>query len=437
MNRYSIIMPVFMVVLMAASVYMRFDEVAKNVQEYEEYLSAARASAETGVTKTAMENYNLALSVNPSVELYCEIADYYSSQGDVESYTEWCEAILEKYPTRTEGYDRMLNLYLSDNNYSMAFSIIRQAKKRGVSSDALAGAESELAYSFWIDHRNYEEIGQFCNGYCAVKTKDGKWGFISSSGANITKFVYDSAGAFLEESFAPVTVSDTEAYFIDTTDSKILASKEKYKSFGNYNDDVIPAQLENGKYIYTDRSFQPINDRQYDYASTMASSIAAVKDGNEWYLIDKGGNKIIDVGFSDIKLDRRGIACLNDRIFAKQSDGYLMLDTSGNQVSQTVYEDVQPFIDTTYTAVRSDGQWYFIDKDGNRMSEQTYEEARPFSNGLAGVKVNGEWGFIDSSGNMVIQPQFANVDAFTSNGCCLVSEEDGMLWQILKLYRME
>lgn len=433
MKNYRKIIPLALVVLMALACYSLVSNAVKENSDYNHYLSEARKYAELDITKYAIENYNKALSINPTPDIYVEVAEYYERQENSDTkLLNWCEDFFEKYPTNSKSYDCILKAYMKQKDYDSCFDVLSTAEKRNVSSEYIKSVKNELSYTFKLDFNTYDDVGIYGNGFCAVKSKDA-WGYVDSYGNQKTPITYVSAAPFTKAEMAPVVDQKGECYFIDNTGSRVLASKEKCKSFGISSDDIIKVELENGKYSYCDSELNKLFG-EYDDATAFNNGIAAVKENGQWKIINNEGNAKSSTEYADVVADEKNIVFRNDRLFVGDGTGYIMIDSSGKQIGNEKYENAHCFADSTYAAVENDGKWFFIDKNAKRLSDKTYEDARSYSNGLAAVKISGKWGFVDTDENVVIEQQFFGAKDFSEKGSCFV--QTGDKWQLLKLYRL-
>lgn len=433
MKNYRKIIPLALVVLMALACYSLVSNAFKENSDYNHYLSEARKYAELDITKYAIENYNKALTINPTPDVYVEVAEYYERQENSDTkLLNWCEDFFEKYPTNSKSYDCILKAYMKQKDYDSCFDVLSTAEKRNVSSEYIKSVKNELSYTFKFDFNTYDDVGIYGNGFCAVKSKDA-WGYVDSYGNQKTPITYVSAAPFTKAEMAPVVDQKGECYFIDNTGSRVLASKEKYKSFGISSDDIIKVELENGKYSYCDSELNKLFG-EYDDATAFNNGIAAVKENGQWKIINNEGNAKSSTEYADVVADEKNIVFRNDRLFVGDGTGYIMIDSSGKQIGNEKYENAHCFADSTYAAVENDGKWFFIDKNAKRLSDKTYEDARSYSNGLAAVKISGKWGFVDTDENVVIEQQFFGAKDFSEKGSCFV--QTGDKWQLLKLYRL-
>lgn len=447
MKKYRFIIPIALVVLMVISWYTLIKDVFRVEQEYNQYLSMARRYARDGITKYAIENYNEALEIKSSPEIYVEVSDYYRKQNDAEENLSWCKNFFELYPKDYRAYDCLLRIYMDDKDYESCYDILETAEKKKINSDYIRQVSNSIMYEYEIDFNSYSDVGIYSANYCPVKSKKS-WGFVDRYGNSHIPGKYPEVGYFTQSGFAAVKDNDGSVYFIDKSGDKVISLSGKYEMFGLLVDGVFPAKISENRYIYmkennSDKYFEDDSSKndlyikssdEYEYASTFNVGLAAVKTNGKWQIIDMNYRNIGD-NYVDIKLDDKEIAVRNDRYFAAVSEGkYFMFDSKGKQVCNTEFEDARVFSGDMPTAVKVDGSWRFIDKNGKFTSDNVYDEARPYSNGLAAVCVNGKWGFVDENEKIVIEAQFVDCRDFNEKGSCFVKTGDK--WQLLKLYRL-
>lgn len=433
MRKYRGLMPIVLIVLMVASWYMLISDASKTEETYNNYLTQARKYAEDGITKYAIENYNQALEIKNDVDIYVEVANYYKEQQKANEYLSWSETFFESFPTEPKAYDCVLDAYLSQKDYESCYDIITTATKRNISTEFISKTSNELKYVFKIDFNTYDNVGVYSNNFCAVESNNA-WGFVDRYGEQRIGCKYTRVGAYTKTNLVSVVNVDGEAYYIDKTGSKVLVSKDNYKSFGLLVDNIIAAEKADGQYTYVNNVFEVLFGN-YDYASTMNNGIAAVKSGEHWQLIDNKGKTTSSEKYFDVKLDEKQIAFRNNRAFVSDNSGkYIMVDGNGKKIGSLVFEDAKIFASENPAAVKINEKWCFIDADGKLVSDKKYDDARSYTNGLAAVCINGKWGFVDEKENVVIEPQFTDAKDFNEKGSCFIKTENK--WQLLKLYRL-
>lgn len=433
MKKYRSLIPILVIALVVGSWFILVKDTISVQSEYDQYLSEARKYAEVGITKYAIENYNLALSVKSTPDVYQEVAEYYKNQKKYGDYISWSEEFFEAYPTTAQAYDCLLDAYLIDKDYEACYDVLAVAGKRHISSDYIKKIQEDIKYEFSTDFNSYDNVSAYGNNYCAVQSKE-LWGFVDRYGNQRIPCQYLSVGAFTQSGRAPVINGKNEVYFIDKSGSKVMVSKEKYQAFGSLVENVLAAQKPNGKYVYLNDQFEELFG-DYSYATPFNNGVAAVQTAGQWMLINADGKSINDTKYVDVIRDEKEFAFRNERAFVAVAEGkYVMIDTRGKQVGSLTFEDAKTFAGEGAAAVKINGQWQFVNTDGNLISDHKYEDARSFSNGLAAVLQSGKWGFVDESETVVIPCRYFDAKDFTEKGSCFV--KTGEQWQLIKLYRL-
>jgi uncharacterized lipoprotein YddW (UPF0748 family)/predicted DNA-binding WGR domain protein len=93
------------------------------------------------------------------------------------------------------------------------------------------------------------------------------------------------------------------------------------------------------------------------------------------------------------------------------SGKYSLIDTSGREVSQPLFDWVEPFTDGL-APVKLGYKWGYINSLGTLVTRLQFDEAAPFAEDLALVRVGDRYGYIDRQGQWVIAPQFEAAQSF-------------------------
>ena len=163
---------------------------------------------------------------------------------------------------------------------------------------------------------------------------------------------------------------------------------------------LIPAQNDRKKYGYINTKGQWVIQPQFYKAYNFSNGLAAV---------ETGGGPLTTI--------------------------YAYINTQGQIViPDGQYYNLNDFADNGLAAVEIIGKdnVAFIDKQGNIVkSIENGKYAKVFgNNGLVPLRVEDKncqqelWGYADTSGNFVIPPQFANAEAFASNGLAVAQPFD-------------
>ncbi|NNE69934.1 MAG: WG repeat-containing protein [Rhodothermales bacterium] len=138
---------------------------------------------------------------------------------------------------------------------------------------------------------------------------------------------------------------------------------------------------------------------------------------------------------SDTAGDANDAACVAR---VRTSDGWILIDQAGRQVTATAYPDLTPVGDglagyqgpVSDTPFKRPGLWGVLSVDGRELSDPVLDGAAQPSEGLVPaqryrkfifLRLERRWGFVDASGDWVIEPRFTSVRAF-SDGLALVSD---------------
>lgn len=212
---------------------------------------------------------------------------------------------------------------------------------------------------------NYERLEVFSNGLALAK-KDGKYGFLDTSGKVHIPFQYEWAREFSDER-AAVKVGD-KVGFIDTTGKM-----------------VIPAQFDfkEGQWGFQDGRVTVYQAYMESIKNPLNGETANLKLHHQ-ALIDTQGNVIVPFGqYKEISYFSEGLAAVS-------------IQQKGGQ-----FED-----GTIDLGIR----YGYIDANGKLVIPTQYIFAAPLREGLAGVILpNKKYGFINTKGETVIPFEYDNL----------------------------
>lgn len=428
MKGYKFLIPVLLIAAFVGSIYSLYSKREKIEEEYQGYLQAARSAREKEIYVDAEASYMSALDVRPSIELYVEIGEFYNESNERKA-EDWGETILDEYPEETAGYEFVADRYIKVNDYVSCFKLYDTLNARKLKSEHIEKIISSIKYEFYISGE-FEGVRKYTEGLCPVQL-NGLWGYAGGRGTVAVPCRYVNAGPF-SGGLAPVTEQDGSAYFIDTAGNKkfVITNVDNIKEYTNAENNVLGINdgecwrfyNGGGEYLFG----------EYDEVSSISNGVIAVKQGENWGIIDLKGKSLSDASYEEVLQDENGMVYVNERLFVREQGKYYMTDRNGKKITEQAYEDARLFNDETYAAVKLDGRWGYIDKTGKQVIEPTYSKAGSFSNGFAAVEADGHWGYIDMSNNMVIEPQFSGAKDFNAEGCAFVKQND--VWSLLLLY---
>lgn len=432
MKSYRFLVPIVLVGLFALGVYMVGSGNAKEEAQYRQYLEKARSYASQEIEIYALQNYQDAIAMRPSLELYMEVAEFYRDTMHNRSKAEqWGEMMLEQYPKEPRPYEFLMDLSLQREDLIAFFELYDRLVGRHVVSEAAEAMYRSTKYAFY-EQGEYDEMSIFSGNLAPIR-KNETWGYCSTKGKKKIGTLYTRVGAF-NSGMAPVIDGDGEAYYIDSEGNKVMAVdvEEDIQELGNMSSAQIYTVYNGKEWSYYNQAGERLLGG-FSAASTYANGLAAARSQEGWKIYDTEGNVRPGGPYEDVAMDEKQMAYRNERLFVWVDGGYIMIDKEGGRIGTDTYEDAKIFYENTYAAVKTGGKWGFIDRDGNWFLEPTYEDARSFLNGFAAVQSDGLWGFINMDGELCIPCQFTQVKDFTTKGTVPVRRN--LTWSVLLLYK--
>ena len=442
MRSYKKIMPLFLIVALFGSAAFSLKNRSDTYNDYLSALNEARKYASEGIEADAITSYKKAISLYPTKEAYLEAGQVFLDNGDYSGAKRWYKEHLKAdLPNDPDTYAYGIKMYLEKNNYRSAFDVYDEYKNRGLSSDSVEAAISEIKYKYDLVGK-FADVGLFSEltGTAPVKEVDGKWGYITSGMSRELPYIYNSAFTF--GTYAAVKDMDNNPYYIDRDgnikiNERVMLDADpelgKVCEFKKVQSSLL--LVYNGSiWNYYDSSDYSKRFGGYAFATPINNGAGAVsQDGKKWALISAKGDLLTDYVFSDVVRDENDLVCRTGIVTAKDESGYIFLDNTGAQIGTASYDKADMFFDDSYAAVQKNGQWFYINPDGETVLTVSAEEARSFSKGLAAVKRDGKWGYINTLGEQAIPCVFEDVRYFNYNGTAFVKNEQNE-WNLLELY---
>lgn len=436
-------LPILLSFFMLVSCYSLITNATEKKAEYNGYVEVARASANDQITVDVIENYNMALDMLPSVDLYEEYANYFVGIGDKEGAITVAERMVEEFPKNAKASEYLASQYLNNESYKSFFAEYDRASAIGKVSNNFKKMFNENRYKYYLSSVRCSNVKRslFSNVIFEDITREGGqekvyYGYIFNKEKSIPA-IYQNASFFNggENAIAPVVTNDGQVYFIDKKGNKKAVIKPEnidVKQLGVYTSGVLSV-FDGSKYYLSDIDSNIIAG-PYDYISTFYDGVGVVKNNGKWNIINTKGKVVDSVSFDDVKLDDAGIA-YNKGLFVKIGDKYSLVDKDGKAITDLTFDDACIFVDS-YAAVKNGDKWGFINEKGELVIDYKYLEAKSFSSGYAAVNMNGKWGFItisDKKDIVVIDYQFD--DAISLVGTkAMTFVKVGNVWNKLNLY---
>lgn len=424
------LMPVIMAVLMVLSVYMLFSERLEAKNSFETFVQQARELGDTGVVMRSSKAYDDALAIKEDFDIEYERVEMFHKNGHFNSAMEYAEQLKEKYPKNVRSYELLLQLTREKEDYDDFFKLVKESKKRKLSSETIDKMVAEVRYVYELGYSSFDDVKIGSGGFWAVKKKD-MWGYADASGSFAISNKFKTAMPFIG-TVAAVEEADGSWYYIDTAGNKTLAPAVNgtITELGAYLE--LTAIAVDGKYGYYTNKYEH-KFGSYDFAGNISDGLCAVKNEDVWQIMQKTGEPLLTTEFVDVILDEKDVAVRNERLFVAEEEGkYYMINKSGNKVSDSVYENAQLFLSKDPAAVQIDGKWGFVDTEGKIVIEPQYDDALSFVNGFAAVCKDGQWGYINTANEACVDFQFDGALNFNESGVSFVC--DGEDWVPLKLF---
>lgn len=401
---------------------------------YNGYIESAREKAQKGIDFYAKNDYLSAFGIyNGDKELFREFLDFLKNAEDP-SYTAYLKRYMKLYPQDVEPYQILCRMYYDEEQFRNVQTLLLEAEAAGVSSEQLEEYYDLTLYKFSYLSGGYGSISEFYGEQALVET-NGKKGLYYYGRGVVIPEEYDELTFYING--AAAAKREGESFFVDLYGNKSGVPNTAADSLSILSNGLCAVSVD-GRYGYMDSSLNVPEQLPYEDATAFAEGVAGVKKEGKWALIGQDGQYITDFRFNDLLLTSFGTCVSGSVIFARQADGYIMLDINGEQINEYVFEEVRPFgLSGQPAAVKLNGEWTFVKNTGELFSVETkLAEAKSFDNMLAPVTLDGEtWGYMDGYGNIVIEPQFDDCRQFSPYGVAPVKRGDA--WSMIQLIRYQ
>lgn len=401
-------------------------------KEYDDHIAMAKEYIERGLYQKAIEEYDAALSIKNTEEVWTAKLEAYANRYDENTkvYKDYLSAVqsaVSYYSENTDYLMTLANLYIIRDDYVSAYKVLNNAIENGVENEKVDNLFWEVKYSYEIEWKAYTGYRPCVNGQYAVN-ETGVWRYIEEDGTD-TEFEQLVFAAPVGESGIRILQDKERTLIIDSKEVIQGILDFEPKDAGVFSEGLVAICDENSYSYYNSLGDKEFGD--YTQAGTFINGQAAVQQGDKWFLIDNKGEKVSEKTYEDIILHMDGAHLKNGVMIAKEDGTYKFY--KDEQVLGS-YSDVDIITDDNMIAVCVDGKWGYVDLDGNEVIPPTYIEAKSFSNGLAAVSNGEHWGFINTDGVLVIDYIFYGADYFNSEGYCMVETGKEANYQLISLY---
>jgi hypothetical protein len=285
-------------------------------------------------------------------------------------------------------------------------------------------SSGKVAIPFYFD-----EALPFSEGCAAVRINKS-WGFIRPTGNWLLKPVFMKASSFHDE-LAQITYYDAHDSIPVTgyiTHAGVyyfqLDPFETGGDFRDYRVLVFSANVNGRAYGYKDTVGEWSVKPRYDLGLNFSEGIAAVAIGNDWGFIDQSGKELVVPQYDQVSSFSDSMA------YARKGKQILFINPKGETVLRLKYEKSDFQFSEGLLAYGEDGKTGFCDIKGKKVIKPAYDnspELCRFHDGLAPVALKKDdklnYGYIDHKGREVTDMVFQEADIFL-NGFALVKQND-------------
>lgn len=315
--------------------------------------------------------------------------------------------------------------------------------------------------------RNYDDVGEYFNGYCWVKkdflfgvvdvygdviipisysnlktnygdygvgvsTKNGKWGVVGIDNKIKIPIEYDKITIINEGNYVCLKKSGKWG-FADMYTGEIIVPV----SWSNiiYNNqvsvlDYVWVDKGDGTFFYYDIASQrilfPETEGYSETNSFNEQGYACVKKGSKYGAVLKDGSIFVDFEYKKTeKVEERAKELIEQTLAAYKRTGefkngmswvekdgkYGVINLKGEVVIPIKYEDMNPnYIDKMGFAVKQNGKYGVVSFNNEQRIPFEYDYIIPIIQGeYIGVKNQGKWGLMDYSGEVYLPIEWLNV----------------------------
>ncbi len=262
----------------------------------------------------------------------------------------------------------------------------------------------------------YEHAGYFKNGLAMVSKDDVNYFFINKEGEAVTSPLYSRYYSEWSEGLKAVKRNGKYGY-IDSTGKEVIPCTLAYEDVEAFHDGLAKVVLPDDRTGYIDRTGRRVIPCSYASDSRdFSEGLAAVRQGWDYYFIDKTGRKVFNKSFvyADSFSEELAAVMIGVMTGNKRQIKYAYINKSGNVMLTvaTTTEDIScGSFHEGLAHIKKNGKYGYINKRGQLVIPYTYKYAGDFKDGVAYVtKANGEDIYINKSGRQVNKP--SNLSGF-------------------------
>lgn len=254
---------------------------------------------------------------------YTEYTEPYKGYFSYRKEIGWCTADTKNYKDLTRGYpysgrvgddkiffteNKRQKSEFVDTNLIVRGKINDKVEAAGIYSEGLIPIKVNGKYKYTDLDGNasfgaYKFAGTFYNSSAPVQLDSGKWTLVDKKGNTVTENQFDSI--VLNKWDSCVAGSDKDsmicqkdgAYYVYSADGKKEICKLDCQDFDIVTDDNIFAAKKSGKWGFIDISGKWIIEPEFDEAKSFSSGFAAVCSRENWKLISRSKETVVQGDF--------------------------------------------------------------------------------------------------------------------------------------------
>ncbi|MFN3402735.1 MAG: WG repeat-containing protein [Cytophagaceae bacterium] len=245
----------------------------------------------------------------------------------------------------------------------------------------------------WKFHPSFRKVIYLDKNYILIKKKH--YGLINPEGKLILQCKYKKIESF-SESLACVTKKDGKTGYVDSTGKFVVPAI--YKSGTSFAEGKAVV-LSEGKYGYINSRGQFIIPPTFKKASSFKEGFAYVSLEEKNGFIDSTGQLVISLPYFQTFNFSEGIAAI------KTKKNYYFINTAGRRLYNAYYKEAGDFING-FAKVKSSDYYGIMDSEGQMIINYKYDYIGPYYSDYAKIKKNNFCGIYDRDGKEIVAPDF-------------------------------
>ena len=346
-------------------------------------------------------------------EIQKKLLNTYIKYEDIYEYVKLAESRIQKNTAEEEEYIAVADYYLSSRHIEDAMQIIKKGIEQ-LNSNTLKKYYEDNRYTYDVKITHYQHITPTVENKLMPAFDGEKWVYVDEAGRDIQIGSFDTAVPFNSDGYAIVSIDGKYRTILENGDLYGIDELGVEDVYALSNSRVLDKYK--GKYSYYNYDFESLTQGTHQYVSITSNNngVAAVQSDKGWGVITDSGETVVDFGLSDVAANSLGTAFMGNHAMVKGSQGWYLIDTQGNALTEIYYADAKaPESAQGYIAVsNSSGKWGFVNLAGELVIDYQYDDAKSFSNGVAAVCLGDRWEYISTENKTVIDLSLDRAEPF-------------------------